>query len=33
MPDGTRMAAINVRCLEGVEYSELPVKHFDGRAL
>lgn len=33
MPDGTRMAAINVRCLEGLEYSELPVRHFDGRAL
>jgi hypothetical protein len=32
-PSGNRMAAINVRCLEGVEFSSLPVKHFDGRAL
>jgi len=27
------MAAINVRCLEGVDLSTLPVKHFDGKAL
>ncbi len=33
MPDGTRMAAINVRCLEGVDYAALPVEHFDGRSL
>ena len=32
-PSGNRMAAINVRCLEGVDFSALPVKHFDGRAL
>jgi hypothetical protein len=32
-PAGNPMAAINVRCLEGVELSTLPVKHFDGRAL
>lgn len=32
-PSGNRMAAINVRCLEGVDLSALPVKHFDGRAL
>jgi hypothetical protein len=30
---GKPMAAINVRCLEGVDFSSLPVKHFDGRAL
>jgi hypothetical protein len=30
---GNRMAAVNVRCLEGVEFSSLPVKHFNGRAL
>ncbi len=30
---GTPMAAINVRCLEGVDLSSLPVKHFDGRSL
>jgi hypothetical protein len=32
-PAGNRMAAINVRCLEGVDFSSLPVKHFDGRSL
>lgn len=32
-PSGNKMAAINVRCLEGVEFSSLPVKHFDGRSL
>lgn len=32
-PDGSAMAAINVRCLEGVDYAALPVRHFDGRAL
>ena len=30
---GNPMAAVNVRCLEGVDASSLPVKHFDGRAL
>ena len=30
---GNPMAAVNVRCLEGVEFSSLPVKHFNGRAL
>lgn len=30
---GNATAAINVRCLEGVELSTIPVKHFDGRAL
>ncbi len=33
LPDGTRMAAINVRCLEGVDCAALPVERFDGRAL
>ena len=32
-PQGLPMAAINVRCLEGVDVASLPVKHFDGRAL
>ncbi len=30
---GNRMAAINVRCLEGVDPGSLPVKHFDGRSI
>lgn len=32
-PSGEAMAAINVRCLEGVDLAALPVRHFDGRAL
>ncbi|HVF36171.1 MAG TPA: GFA family protein [Candidatus Saccharimonadia bacterium] len=30
---GNRMAAVNLRCLEGVELSAIPVQEFDGRAL
>lgn len=30
---GVKMAAVNVRCLEGVELASLTVKQFDGRAL
>jgi hypothetical protein len=32
-PKGNHMAAINIRCLEGVELGTVPVQHFDGRAL
>ena len=32
-PKGNSVAAINIRCLEGVELEKIPVKHFDGRAL
>jgi hypothetical protein len=32
MPDGTPMVAINVRCLDGVEISELTLTPFDGRS-
>jgi hypothetical protein len=31
-PSGNPMAAINARCLEGVEVSTLEIKHFDGRS-
>jgi hypothetical protein len=31
-PKGNRIAAINVRCLEGIELSSVPVTHFDGRS-
>ena len=31
-PGGKAMAAINVRCLEGVDPSKLEVKQFDGRS-
>lgn len=29
-PDGSEMAAINARCLEGVDVSQLKIKHYDG---
>ena len=29
-PDGTPMAAINLRCLEGFDLASVPVKHYDG---
>jgi len=31
-PKGNRMAAVNVRCLEGVDLAAIPVQHFDGRS-
>lgn len=31
-PSGKPMAAINVRCLEGVDLASLPVQQFDGRS-
>ncbi|HWP94865.1 MAG TPA: GFA family protein [Gammaproteobacteria bacterium] len=30
---GNRMAAINIRCLEGIELETVPIRHFNGRAL
>jgi hypothetical protein len=30
---GVPMAAINIRCLEGIDLDKVPVTHFDGRAL
>lgn len=32
-PKGNAMAAINLRCLEGVDLDKVPVKAFDGRSL
>ena len=32
-PKGNAMAAINIRCLEGVELDRIPVTHHDGRAV
>ena len=29
-PDGSEMAAINARCLEGVDVATLKIVHFDG---
>lgn len=31
-PNGTPMAAINIRVLEGIDPESVPVKHFDGRS-
>lgn len=32
-PQGNKMAAINIRCLENVDLAAVPVQHFDGRSL
>jgi len=32
-PKGNRMAAINIRCLESVDLSAIPVQNFDGRSM
>ncbi|HTK01733.1 MAG TPA: GFA family protein [Bordetella sp.] len=32
-PSGEAMAAVNIRCIEGIDLEAIPVKHFDGRAL
>ncbi len=32
-PKGKAMAAINIRCLEGIDLQAIPVQHNDGRAL
>ncbi len=32
-PDGRPMVAINVRCLDGVDATALPVRAFDGRSV
>jgi hypothetical protein len=29
-PDGKAMAAINLRCVDGLDLAALPVRHFDG---
>lgn len=30
-PDGSETAAINIRCIEGIELESIPVQHYDGR--
>ena len=32
-PQRNRMAAINIRCLEGIDLDSVPVQHFDGRSV
>jgi hypothetical protein len=29
-PDGKAMAAINLRCVDGLDLAALPLRHFDG---
>ena len=31
-PKGDEMAAINIRCLEGIDLESIPVTHYDGRS-
>ncbi|HET9664407.1 MAG TPA: GFA family protein [Burkholderiales bacterium] len=31
-PKGNRMAAVNIRCLEGIDLDAVPVTKFDGRS-
>ncbi len=30
-PQGNPVAAVNVRCLEGIDLATVPVQHYDGR--
>lgn len=32
-PNGKAILALNVRCVDGLDFGKLPVQHFDGRAL
>lgn len=32
-PEGNEVAAINIRCLEGIDPDSVPTQHFDGRSL
>lgn len=32
-PAGQSTAAINIRCLEGVDLAAVPIEHYDGRSL
>jgi hypothetical protein len=31
-PKGNKMAAVNIRVLEGIELEKIPVQHYDGRS-
>ena len=33
MPDGSPIAAINVRCLDDVEFDKVPTRQYDGRSV
>lgn len=31
-PNGNVMAAINIRCIEDIDLTKIPIQHYDGRA-
>ena len=31
-PNGDAVAAVNIRCIEGIDLAAVPVHHYDGRA-
>ena len=31
-PKGNEMAAVNVRCIEGIDLDQVKVQHYDGRS-
>lgn len=31
-PQGNKMAAVNLRCIEGIDLESIPVQHYDGRS-
>jgi hypothetical protein len=32
-PKGNKIAAINIRCIDGLDLSKIPVQHYDGRSI
>ena len=32
-PKGNAMAAVNLRCVDGIDLATIPVQHFDGKAM
>lgn len=32
MPDGKKVNSINLRCIEDLDISKLPIQHFDGKS-
>jgi hypothetical protein len=32
-PQGNKIAAVNVRCLDNIDLSTIPVQHYDGRSI
>lgn len=32
-PKGNAMAAVNIRCIEGIDLAAVPVHHYDGRSM